>query len=206
MMDSMIERSQTPSGSKRLVPLFLAVCLLAAAGCSREGSIRVTNVTEHDITVNIMHGPDQIVPPGGELVETVKISKGFFPPSEREIEVSGRGVVKNFFSVRLVIKNDGEGHVLVEPDAAALLVINEFQCTLKEAFIKLCEVGQWGGNHLVERVRPEGSVSFRLEPGCYDVRLVSVRCPDDEFVRVYEDRILELGKADTLRFRLTGGG
>jgi hypothetical protein len=202
----MQNRRKGPAGSRQLVLLCALIAALLFTGCSKEGSVRVTNATEHPVFVSIMQGPEMTILAGEEIVENVKISKGLFPPSEREIEVSGRGIVKNFFSVRLVIENDGEGQVTVEPDAAALVLINLLECSMRNAQVKACDVGQWGGNRLANPVRPEGSTSLRLEPGCYDVRLTSIACPEDPFGREYLGRLLELGKADTIRFRLTGGG
>lgn len=202
----MQNRRNGPAGSRQLVFLCTLFAVVFFTGCSKEGSVRVTNATEHSVFVSIMQGPQQAILPGEEIVENVKISKGLFPPSEREIEVSGRGIVKNFFSVRLVIENDGEGHVVLEPDAAALVLINLLECSMRNAQVKSCDVGQWGGNRLANPVRSEGTVSLRLEPGCYDVRLTSVPCPEDPFGRLYEGRLFELGKADTIRFSLTGEG
>lgn len=201
----MRNRRMGPARSGQLL-LCAVAALVLFTGCSREGTVRVTNMTEYNTFVSIMQGEDQLIPPGGEIVETVKISKGIFPPSEREIEVSGRGIVKDFFSVRLVIEDGKEGQVLVEPDAAALIIINQLDCTMNQTFVKSCSVGQWGGNRLARPVRPESSVSLRLDPGCYDARLVAFACPENPFSRIYEQRMLELGKADTIRFTLTGEG
>lgn len=192
-------RSSVPA---LLLPILALI--LSGSGCSKEGSVRVMNTTAHSVTVNIMQSPDVRIAAGQEIVETVKISKGIFPPNEREIEVSGRGVVANPFTVRLVLKDGEEGVVAVEASAAALVVINELECSTAQAQVKGCGVGQWGANRLSRNIRPESSTSLRLDPGCYDVALVTAPCPVDPFRREYFGIELELGQADTIRFRFAG--
>ncbi|MBU1700880.1 MAG: hypothetical protein KJ970_18255 [Candidatus Eisenbacteria bacterium] len=189
---------------KRLWMLGLLVILLVSSGCSKEGTVNVVNMTDYTISVQIMQEDAQKILAGATLTETVKISKGFVPPSEREIEVSGMGIVKNEFSERMIVKDGGEVSFIIEPDAAGLIVINDLECSTRETYIKKCDVGQWGDNQLDYNLRPEGTRSFRLEPGCYDVRIKSGPCPENVFARDYLAQNFQLGVVDTIHFRLTG--
>jgi len=183
----------------------LPALLLLAGGCSREGSVRVVNSSGESITVNIHQGPDQEIPAGETLSEPIKISKGLLPPSEREVEVRGRGVVVNPFSVRVVVGEGEEPSIDVPANAAALVIVNKLECTLQNLNIRACGVGQWGANVLDAPLRPEGVRSMRLEPGCYDAKLTSLPCPADPFSRTFLGRSLQVGVPDTIFFRLTGG-
>jgi hypothetical protein len=185
-----------------LVALALGILL---GGCTKEGEVRVINATDYPLVVNIMDRPDETIPARGEYVTTVKLSKGIFPPSEREIEIKGRGVVKQPFSQRVVVEEGKETTLEVQPDAAGLVIVNEIECSIREVYIKACGVGQWGANWLSRGVRPLGMTTIRLDAGCFDIRIKSAPCPEDPFGRVYESWSTEIGRADTLHFRWAGG-
>ncbi|MBD3336946.1 MAG: hypothetical protein GF355_15645 [Candidatus Eisenbacteria bacterium] len=194
----------------RLPSLTAWAAILAVAGftgCTKEGVVRVINETSYQVSVSIMQSDQILIPAGAEHVETVKVSKGFFPPSEREIEIEGEGIVKQPFSARLIVEDGGDPSYVIQADAGALILINELECSTQETQIRQCDVGQWGDNQLAAPLRPEGGRrNFRLEPGCYDMRVRAQSCPEDPFRRDYLGLDIVEGVADTIRFRLTGPG
>lgn len=151
--------------------LFHLIIILIFVGCSAEGKIEVHNKTNGWLNIDI-DGDSYELDEYEYASKTYELSDNIFSSEDKEVNVSGEGLVKWYFSDNYTVEADETEEVNIYADAGAIRVWNNSYYTIVSVYLSPSSDDYWGCDDLSGYLYPGYIHSWRVSPGYWDIKVV----------------------------------
>lgn len=157
---------------KGLILVLFAVALLIS-GCSDTGTLKIINWDAYDGWFTINDGSLTWLDAGYFWEKDYELSTSIFGEEEKKVSVEYGGEYVFTQSVNKTVKPGSETKVEFETDAGEIIIWNDSNSFyINEVYISPSSDPTWGFNDLIGTVGPNQWVSWYVQPGTWDIKVV----------------------------------
>jgi len=154
---------------------YLLLTVVLIFGCSAEGDIEVHNRTGAQLNIEI-DGDRYELEAYEHAKKSYTFSNALFSPDEeKDVNVSGEGLVKWEFDQEYTVKANETEKVNIYADAGAIQITNNSSFTIIAVYLAPSSDPNWGENDLHGYIYPGETCSWRVCPGYWDIKVVDTR-------------------------------
>ena len=184
--------------SRTTAALALAASVLfVAAGCSTDGTVKITNRSGTQFLGSIDNRGFALS--GNESIEfTIQVGDQFlfFGPDSKDVPIEGESCTRFPFTGMVSVRGDDITTFTIQPDAACLVFENEVECELDQIYMREVGTSDWGDNLAVRELEIGEVEQLRVLPGIYQYLLIDT-CGDSTET-VEPDTVL-VGRSEFVR-------
>ncbi len=157
----------------RIRPLLLLFGAVSLMGCSKNGSLVISNESSGVLILSIT-GIDATLDPGEEESRSWKMSSTIFSKETKKVGVEGTGLYVFSFDEEYEITAGSTTRDNIHADGGAIVVENDHPTlSLVEAYLSPSSDSVWGNNDLTGTITPGSSRVWTVSPGSWDVLIVT---------------------------------
>ena len=145
--------------------------VIIIAGCTAEGDIKVYNKTSEWLDVSI-DGDYYYLNAYEYAKKSYDLDDNIFSHEERDVTVSGEGLVKWGFSENYTVKPDETKKVNIYADCSAIKIYNNSYNTIVSIYLSPSSDTEWGNDDLSGYIYPGEVHSWRISTGYWDIKVV----------------------------------
>ena len=152
--------------------LWLLVLMgLVLAGCSEDGTLRITNFSNYSAWFQLGSGGFTNNLSSGQVYEKdYTLSTSIFGDEDKKVTVTYGGDFVFTDQVNKTIRPGSTSKVNIYSDAGVIRIENETDYDIVEVYLSACDDISWGDNDLTGTIGYNEYVEWLVSPGCWDVK------------------------------------
>ena len=154
----------------------LVVLVLFLAGCSDDGTLKITDETAREIWFSINDGAEITLDVGESYSKSWELSTSIFGNEEKDVDVAYEGFHVFYDEVEETVEAGSTTKLRIYADGGAIEIWNNSDWFyIEEVYIAPSDDIFWGDNLITVPIGPGESCTWTVTPGDWDVQVV-----DDE--------------------------
>ncbi|MCK4312132.1 MAG: hypothetical protein KAW88_05295 [Candidatus Cloacimonetes bacterium] len=149
----------------------LALMGIILAGCSEDGTLRITNNSNYSAWFQLGSGGSTNNLNSGQVYEKdYTLSTSIFGDEDKKVTVYYGGDFVFSNQVNKTIRPGSTSKVNIYSDAGVIRLENETYYDIVEVYLSPCDDTSWGDNNLTGTIGYNEYVEWLVSPGCWDVK------------------------------------
>jgi len=159
----------------------LVVLVLFLAGCSDDGTLKITDETSDEIWFSINDGAEITLDVGESYSKSWDLSTSIFGKEEKDVDVAYQGFYVFYDEVEKTVEAGSTTKLRIFADGGAIGIWNSSAAFyIEEVYITTSDDPEWGENRIIASIVPGETVFWTVTPGDWDIQIV------DNWGDVYE--------------------
>ncbi len=177
----------------------LVVLVLFLAGCSDDGTLKITNETAREIWFTINDGDQINLDEGESYSKSWELSTSIFGNEEKDVDVEYQGFYVFHDEVEETVEAGSTTKLRIFADGGAIAIWNNsLTFYIDEVYISASDDPLWGDNLVIVPIGPGETYTWTVTPGNWDVQIV------DDWGDVFELTWNYIALNETTIFEYTG--
>ena len=177
----------------------LVVLVLFLAGCSDDGTLKISDETAREIWFSINDGAEITLDVGESYSKSWDLSTSIFGSEEKDVDVAYEGYHVFYDDVEKTVEAGSTTKLRIFADGGAIEIWNSSTAFyIEEVYITTSDDIFWGDNLITVPIGPGESVTWTVTSGDWDIQIV------DDWGDVFESLWNYIALDQTTQFEYTG--
>ncbi|NQV19465.1 MAG: hypothetical protein HQ534_13105 [Armatimonadetes bacterium] len=177
----------------------LVVLVLFLAGCSDDGTLKISDETSSVIWFSINDGAEITLDVGESYSKSWELSTSIFGNEEKDVDVAYTGMHVFYAEEEKTVEAGSTTKLRIFADGGAIGIWNSSAAFyIEEVYITTSDNPDWGINRIAAPIVPGETVFWTVTPGYWDVQIV------DDYGDVFELLWNYIALDETTLFEYTG--
>ena len=179
----------------------LVVLVLFLAGCSDDGTLKITNETAREIWFTINDGDQITIDESESYSKNWNLSTSIFGNEEKDVDVAYQGFYVFYDEVEKTVEAGSTTKLRIFADGGAIGIWNDSGAYyIEDVYITTSDNPDWGINRIAAPIVPGETVFWTVTPGYWDVQIVD----DEGYVIELFENYIALDETTTFQYTVNG--